>query len=197
MAVSTKALPTSGTATPVAVDGPGYVCVGAIAGAHGIRGDVKVKPFTEDPLDVGAYGPVFTARGISLKLQPVRVQGQALIARIEGVADRNAAEALRGQRLYVPRDALPETDEDEFYHADLLGLPVVDGAGETIGTVRTIQDFGAGDMLEVALATGGTAFLPFTLDVVPTVDLKAGHLIALPPEGWLDVPKAEDGEGTE
>lgn len=195
MAVSTKTSPPAGTATQVAVDGPGFVCVGAIAGAHGIRGEVKVKPFTADPLDVGSYGPVLTTRGTRLDLQPLRVQGQVVVARIDGVADRNAAEALKGLRLYVPRDALPDTDdEDEFYHADLLGLPIVDAAGETIGTVRTIQDFGAGDMLEVALATGGTAFLPFTRETVPTVDLKSGRLTAVPPEGWLTVPEEKEGD---
>lgn len=203
MAAPTKIAPNPGTAALPAVDGPGYVCIGAVAGAHGIRGEVKVKPFTEDPLAVGDYGPVLTSKGLTLELQPLRVQGTAVVVRIDGVDDRNKAEALRGQRLYVPRAALPEPDEDEFYHADLLGLPVVDGAGNRLGTVATIQDFGAGDMIEVTFDGGGSAFLPFTRDVVPTVDLKAGHLVAVPPEGWLDAPddqseeagRGEEGEG--
>ncbi|PWR22088.1 ribosome maturation factor RimM [Zavarzinia compransoris] len=188
-----KTAPKPGTAAP-AVDGPGYVCVGAVAGAHGIRGEVKVKPFTEDPMAVGGYGPVLTSKGLTLELQPLRVQGTAVVVRIDGVDDRNKAEALRGQRLYVPRAVLPEPDEDEFYHADLLGLPVLDGAGTRLGTVAAIQDFGAGDMIEVAFDGGGSAFLPFTREVVPGVDLKAGHLVAVPPEGWLDVPDEENGE---
>lgn len=197
MAAPTKIAPKPGTAALPAVDGPGYVCIGAVAGAHGIRGEVKVKPFTEDPLAVGDYGPVLTNKGLTLELQPLRVQGTAVVVRIDGVDDRNKAEALRGQRLYVPRAALPEPDEDEFYHADLLGLPVVDGTGNRLGTVATIQDFGAGDMIEVAFDGGGSAFLPFTREVVPTVDIKAGHLVAVPPEGWLDVPeeKGDEGEG--
>ncbi len=182
----------AGTATPVAVEGRDFVCVGAVAGAHGIRGEVKVKPFTEDPMAVGAYGPLTTEKGRLLKLTPIRVQGGAVIARIEGVDDRNAAEALRGSRLHVPRANLPATeDEDEFYHADLIGLAVVDAAGEAIGKIVAIQDFGAGDMLDVALATGGFAYLPFTREVVPTVDVKAGKVVAVPPEGWLEEPEAE------
>lgn len=187
MTAPRKTSPTPAVAAQAAPDERTHVCVGAIAGAHGIRGEVKVKAFTEDPMDVGAYGPVTTERGRVLVLDPIRVQGQAVVARVEGVADRNAAEALRGNRLWVPRAALPETgDEDEFYHADLLGLPVVDGAGTLLGTVATIQDFGAGDMIEVAFPQGGTAFLAFTREIVPSVDLKAGRLIAVPPEGWAD-----------
>ncbi len=182
-----KTRPSIGTAEISAVDERTHVCVGAIAGAHGIRGEVKVKSFTSDPLDVGAYGPVLTDRGARLVLLPLRVQGQAVVARIEGVADRNAAEALRGRRLYVPRSALPATeDEDEFYHADLLGLAVVDGAGEVLGKVASIQDFGAGDMIEVAFEGGASAFLAFTREIVPVVDIAAGRLVAHPPEGWAD-----------
>lgn len=188
---------TTGPTAAAVVEGPDFVCVGAIAAAHGIRGEVKVKSFTADPLDVGAYGPLTTDRGLVLKLKPLREQGDGVIARVDGIEDRNAAEALRGLKLFVPRAQLPETqDEDEFYHADLLGLGVEDQSGVKIGRIRSIQDFGAGDMLEITLEQGGSAFLSFTREMVPTVDIKAGRVIAVPPEGWLDEParEGEDGE---
>jgi len=187
---------TTGTTAPAVVEGPDYVCVGAIAAAHGIRGEVKVKPFTADPVDVGAYGPVTTDRGQILKLKVLREQGDAVVVRIEGVADRNEAEALRGLKLFVPRDKLPAPDdEDEFYHADLLGLGVEDQAGVKLGRILSIQDFGAGDMLEIALEQGGSAYLAFTREAVPAVEVKAGRVIANPPEGWLEEPARDDEEG--
>ncbi|RJF88484.1 ribosome maturation factor RimM [Oleomonas cavernae] len=183
---------TTGTTAPAVVEGPDYVCIGAIAAAHGIRGEVKVKSFTAEPVDVGAYGPVTTDRGQVLTLKVLREQGKAVIARIDGVGDRNAAEALRGLKLFVARAALPApVGEDEFYHADLLGLAVEDEAGDKLGRVLSIQDFGAGDMIEVALAAGGSAFLAFTRQAVPVVDVKNGRVIVAPPEGWLDQGEAD------
>ncbi len=186
---------TTGTTAPAVVEGPDFVCVGAIAAAHGIRGEVKVKAFTADPLGVGAYGPVTTDRGQVLKLKVLREQGDAVIARVDGVTDRNGAEALRGLKLYVSRASLPAPeDEDEFYHADLLNLAVEDQAGETLGRIASIQDFGAGDMIEIALAQGGSAYLAFTRDIVPTVDVKGGRVIVAPPAGWLDQGEKEGEE---
>lgn len=187
---------TTGSTAPAVVEGPDYVCVGAIAAAHGIRGEVKVKSFTADPLDVGAYGPVTTDRGQVLKLKVLREQGDAVVVRIEGIADRNEAEALRGLKLFVSRDKLPASDdEDEFYHADLLGLAVEDQAGVKLGRILSIQDFGAGDMLEIALEQGGSAYLAFTREAVPVIEVKAGRVIANPPEAWLEEPARDDGEG--
>jgi 16S rRNA processing protein RimM len=154
-----------------------------------------VKTFTAEPADVGAYGPLTDASGArSFRLTVERALQGAVIARIAGVTDRNAAEALRGTRLYVARTALPEPDEDEFYHADLLGMAVVDEAGAAIGTVATVQDFGAGDVLEIRLAAGGTAWLPFTRAQVPVVNVAARRLVAAPPENWLAPAEPEGRE---
>ncbi|WP_439817927.1 ribosome maturation factor RimM [Zavarzinia sp. CC-PAN008] len=171
------------------------LCLGAIAGAHGVRGQVRVKTFTATPDGVGAYGALSTEDGRRFRLVVERVMDGFVIARIDGVGDRNAAEALRGTRLYVPRAALPQAEDDEFYHADLLGLAVEDRAGTVLGTVRAIHDFGAGDLLELALPEGGTALLPFTQAVVPVVDVKAGRLVAEPPEGWNAPARADEAEG--
>lgn len=177
----------------------GHLLLGAVAGAHGIRGAVKLKTFTADPAAIGSYGPLVDERGRRFVVHVDRALAGAVIARIDGVGDRNAAEALRGTRFYVPRAALPEPDEDEFYHADLLGLAVEDAAGGRIGTVATVQDFGAGDVLEIRLAEGGMAWLPFTRAMVPKVDVAGGRLVASPPEDWLlpPEPEGEDERGGE
>jgi 16S rRNA processing protein RimM len=161
----------------------GLICIGQIVGAQGIQGAVRVKSFTADPPDVAAYGPVTDESGRRFRL---KVAGQAkgvVICRIDGVNDRNAAEALKGTRLHVAREMLPEPEEeDEFYHADLIGLPVELKDGTVLGKVRAVFDFGAGDMLELVGPGGETRLLPFTREAVPVVDIKAGRLIASPPE---------------
>lgn len=158
------------------------VCVAVVATAHGLRGALKLRCFTERPENVAAYGPVYDKAGRKLfRLRLIRTQGETAIAAAEGVSDRNAAEGLRGRELYVPRAALPAPEEDEFYHEDLIGLPVRSVNGEELGTVRAVFDFGAGDVLEVRQASGGTLFLPFTRAVVPSVDLEAGLVIVDPP----------------
>ena len=160
------------------------VCLGAIAGAHGVRGQVRIKAFTEVPEDLTAYGPLGDEAGrrrfrISLT---GRSKGN-LLAKIAGVTDRDAAEALRGTRLYVARDALPAPeDEETFYHADLIGLLAETPEGEALGRVRQIHNFGAGDVLEVVPEDAGEArFLPFTKAVVPDLDLAGGRLTVVPP----------------
>lgn len=174
------------------------VCVGAIAAAHGIKGEVKIKAFTADPLGVGAYGPVSDEAGArQFRLSHLRAPGGAagesvVIARIEGVTDRNGAEALRGLRLYVPRASLPAAEPDEYYHHDLIGLTAVLVSGERLGTVRAVDNFGAGDLLDIARDDGGSVVVPFTHAVVPMVDLAAGKVVVDPPEGLLDEPG--DGE---
>jgi 16S rRNA processing protein RimM len=173
------------------------VVLGRISGAHGIRGEVRIKPFTERPEDIGSYGPV-TARpgGRELRLKIVRLVKGGVIARIEGVADRTAAEGLKGLELEVERTALPEAAEDEFYHADLIGMAVEDKDGRTLGTVTAVQNYGGGDILEIAPETGGPAVLMnFTREAVPVVDLAKGRLVADPPAGVFDDGESDDGEG--
>lgn len=176
------------------------VLVGVIVGAHGIRGDVKVKSFTGEPEGVAAYGPVQTESG--QRTFALRVKGVAkgtVICAVKGVADRNAAEALKGTRLYLPRTALPpqQLEEDEYYQADLVGLTVemADGSG-TVGTVAAVYDFGAGDILEVTPVDGGLTrkpvLVPFTRAVVPVVDIAAKRLVIDPPAGLIDESRPED-----
>jgi len=163
------------------------VCLGAITGPHGVRGLVKVKPFTEVPEDIAAYGPVEDEAGT--RRLTLRVTGSAkgqVIVAVDGVGDRNAAEALKGQRLYVERAALPEPDDGSFYHADLIGMSVVGPDGAELGTVTALYDFGAGDLLEFRGADGKARMLPFTEAVVPTVDLEARRMVVDPPDGALD-----------
>lgn len=161
------------------------VCVGAIAGAFGVRGEVRLKSFCAPPEAISDYGPLTTEdRGQSFS---VRLTGQAkgaLTARLGGVGTKEQADALRGTQLFAPRDRLPALPDDEFYHADLIGLEVLDTGGRSLGRIRAVHDHGAGDLLEVhgpGLKNG--ALLPFTQDAVPTVDIAGGRVIADPPEG--------------
>ncbi len=164
------------------------VCIGAIAGAHGVRGDLRVRTFTARPEDVGAYGAVETDDGRRLALHVVRPLKDGLVAaRVAGITDRDQAEALRGQRLHVPRTALPAPEDDEFYHADLIGLAVQRSDGAALGTVAAVHDFGAGDILDIVPADGGESVLmPFTRETVPVVDVAGGRLIADPPSGLFE-----------
>lgn len=168
------------------------ILVGVIAGAHGVRGQVRIRSFTADPKGVAAYGPVFDETGRrSLKLTVVGATKGSVIARVEGVEDRNAAEALKGLRLYVPRSALPEPEDDEYYHADLIGLAVELPGGEPFGRIAAVQNYGAGDVLEIQPQTGGpTVVVPFTRAVVPVVDIPGGRIVLEPPPGLLDEPPA-------
>jgi 16S rRNA processing protein RimM len=159
------------------------VMVGVIVGAHGVRGQVRVKPFTAEPEAVAAYGAVEDESGAHrFELGLVGRGKGVVIARLPGIADRDAAEALKGTRLYVPRAALPAPAEEEFYHADLLGLEAVTRDGASLGRVAAIHDFGAGDTIEVTRPDGGTLFVPFTKGAVPEVDLAAGRLVVEPPQ---------------
>jgi 16S rRNA processing protein RimM len=176
------------------------VCVGAISGARGLNGDVWVKSFTATPEDVAAYGPVSDAAG--KRRFTLRVVGHGsggVIARIDGIADRTAAEAVKGIALFVDRAALPAPAEDEFYFADLIGLTAEradgnDEAGRVIGRVEAVHDFGAGAVLEVALAQGGIAMVPFSREAVPAVDLARGRLLIAPLPGLL-APNTDSESG--
>jgi 16S rRNA processing protein RimM len=146
-------------------------------------------------MDVAAYGPVSDAAGARrLRLKVTGRRGGVVLAQIEGVADRNAAEALRGLRLYVPRAALPPPAEEEYYHADLIGLPVELEDGRAFGRVRALHDFGAGDVIEVQPDAGGTPLLlPFTRDFVPVVDLAGRRVVVAPPESLLASERGREG----
>jgi 16S rRNA processing protein RimM len=166
--------------------------LGVVVGAQGVRGAVRVKSFTASPADVAAYGPVEDEAGARrFSLRVVGASRGAVIAKIEGVEDRDAAEALKGTRLYVARAALPPPGEDEFYHADLVGLEAVLRDGTPFGTVRAVHDHGAGDSLEVLRPDGTTILVPFTRAAVPEIDFAAQRLVVDPPEGLLDPPEPE------
>ncbi|SIR11977.1 16S rRNA processing protein RimM [Paracoccus thiocyanatus] len=159
------------------------VCVGAIAGAFGVRGEVRLKSFTSQPDDIAAYSPLYTEDGSrSFTVRLTRPVTGGLGARLSGVETREQAEALRGVTLWADRDKLPALPDDEFYHADLIGLSVHDTGGALLGKVRAIYDHGAGDILEIHGAGRGVLLLPFTRAFVPTVDLAAGRIVADPPE---------------
>ena len=168
------------------------VCVARIGAAHGVRGAVKLWTFTEDPFAVTRYGPLSTGDGArSFEVAHAREANGFLVATLEGVATRNDAERLNGVELYIAREKLPATEDDEYYHADLIGLAAETTAGEQLGKVIAIHNFGAGDIIEIAPPTGSTMLLPFSNEVVPTVDLKAGRvLIELPEEIEGDDPTA-------
>lgn len=166
----------------------GRVCLGAIAGAFGVSGEVRLKSFCAAPLDIAAYGPLESEDGTRrFVLTQLRAIKGGLAARASGVGDRGQAEALRGTRLYVPRTALPDPGDDEFYHADLIGLTVIGPEGQALGRVKAVHDHGAGDLLEVASpAHPSGVLLPFTHRAVPRVDLATGRIFADPPEGLFD-----------
>ena len=162
------------------------VCVGAIAGAFGVRGEVRLKSFCAEPQDIATYGPLITENGAkTFDVTLVRPVKNGFAAKLSGVRSKEAADALKGTRLYADRDALPELPDDEFYHADLIGLEAVDTGGAPRGTVHAVHNHGATDLLELK-AGGGTVLVPFTLEVVPTVDLARGRIIIDPPEGLFD-----------
>ncbi len=167
---------------------PDPVRLGVIVGVRGIKGEVKIKSFTEVPADIASYGTLFDRDGE--RRFDLRVTGQAkgvVLARIAGIDDRNAAEALKRTELFVDRSQLPPPDEDEYYNSDLVGLDAETVSGEALGKVRGVFDFGAGPVLEV----DGNTMVPFTRDAVPTIDLSAGKVTIDPPDGLFDTPDPE------
>ena len=170
------------------------ICVARIGAAHGVRGAVKLWTFTEDPLAVQTYGPLITRDGSrQFEVATAREAKGHLVATLKGVATREEAERLNGIELYVARDKLPATDDDEYYHADLIGLAAVTAGDAPLGRVIAIHNFGAGDIIEIAPPHGPTLLLPFTNAVVPTVDLAAGRVvIELPEEIEGDAPTSTE-----
>ncbi len=165
---------------------PSRLCLGVIAGAHGLQGAVRVKTFTAAPETIADYGPLEdTAGSRRFALRLARVEKGVALVRIAGIEDRNGAEALKGVELFLDRGALPPAeDEEEFYHADLVGLAAIDTKGVRLGTVRALHDFGAGDLIEVLPDEGGQPrVFPFTREAVPDIDLAARTVTIDPPEG--------------
>jgi 16S rRNA processing protein RimM len=163
-------------ATPAATR---LVLVGQVAGAFGVRGEVRVTAFTQSPEALFDYGPLLGASGEAvLTLVSGRAEKGALVARAREVETREQAQALRGLRLYIPRDRLPPPDEDEFYLADLIGLAAVSPAGVALGRVKSVHNFGAGDLLEIEPPDGAaTWWAPFTFAVAPEVRIAEGVVI--------------------
>ena len=163
------------------------VCVGAIAGAFGVRGEVRLKSFCTEPAAIADYAPLESEDGAQrFTVAITRPVKNGFAARLGGIGSKEEADALRGTRLFVPRDRLPSLPDDEFYHADLIGLSVSDTGGAVLGQVIAVQNHGAGDLLEIKVpGASATVLLPFTRADVPTVDLGAGRIVADPPEGLL------------
>lgn len=175
------------------------VCVAAVAGAFGVRGEARLKPFTAEPFAVADYGPLSTEAGDQrFEVRVTRpLKNGFVAARLSGVGTREAAEELKGVRLYAPRAALPEPEEDEFYHADLIGLIAEDLDGVARGRVKAVLNHGAGDILEIApLGDGRPVLMAFTLETAPRVDLAAGRVVIDPPLGvFADEEDADDEPG--
>jgi 16S rRNA processing protein RimM len=165
-------------------DQAALVTLGTIGAPHGVKGEVRVKSGTADPLSIGSYGPVTLPDGRRLKIKSVRPGGEVVIVKLEGINDRTAAEALKHMTLSVPRDRLPPTDDDdEFYHADLIGLRCETADGTLVGHVTAVHDFGAGDVLDIRPAEKGPQLsLAFTKASVPSVDIAGGKLIVVLPQ---------------
>jgi 16S rRNA processing protein RimM len=165
------------------------VCLGRAVGARGLKGEVRIKTFTEDPLAIGAYGPLQDeARTRQFEISSVQTSKDGVVARLKGISTREEADALKGVEFYVDRDRLPDVEDDStFYFEDLIGLVAINENGSALGQVVAVQNFGAGDLLEVRPATGGaTVLVPFTREIVPDIDKEAGWLLMLAPEGIFE-----------
>jgi 16S rRNA processing protein RimM len=174
------------------------VCLGVIVGAKGLRGEVRIKSFTEDPAAVGAYGPVTTGDGRSFKITVVGAAQGVVIATLAGVADRTQAEALKGTELFVERGSLPAAEAGTFYYADLIGAEVRLASGEVLGRVSALHNFGGGDMMEVGEGRS-SVLIPLTQEAIASLDVAGGQVVVHPIPGLLGGPSDESGEkgGTE
>jgi 16S rRNA processing protein RimM len=173
------------------VTAPATICVARIGAAHGVRGAVKLWTFTADPFAVEDYGPLSTKDGTRhFEVASAREAKDHLVVTFKGIATRDEAERLNGVELYIPREKLPATEEDEYYHADLIGLAAVTTADAPLGRVIAIHNFGAGDIMEIAPPSGATLPLPFSNAVVPTVDIAGGRVV-------IELPKEIEGDGPE
>lgn len=165
------------------------VRLGIVVGVRGIKGEVRIKSFTDDPAAIGAYSPLYDKTGERrFDLKVTGTQKGVVLARIDGINDRTAAEALIRTELFIERDQLPAPDEDEFYHSDMEGLEAVSVSGDVIGKVIGVFDFGAGPVVEIS----GNVMVPFTRAAVPEVDIEGGKMVIDPPDGLFDPPGKED-----
>ena len=168
---------------------PKLTCVGAVAGAHGVHGNIKVKSFTDDPLAFASYGPLLSEDGTHLFTpKNARPVGKFFSLSVTEKLSREDVEALKSTKLFVPRDALPEPDEGEFYYSDLMGMRVIDTDGDVVGTIQAVHEFGAGDTLEIKPPSGPSFFHPFTAHHAPQVDLAARTVTVL-------IEEAEEARG--
>lgn len=173
------------------------VVVAQIGAAHGIKGEVRLKSFTQNPADVAAYGPLSAADGRVFEIEAMRPAAgssspEMFVVRLKGVRDRNAAEKLTRLDLSVPAERLPAAEADEFYHADLIGLVAFTPEGTEVGTVIAVQNYGAGDLIEIAPPRGQTVLVPFTQSAVPEIDLTGRRLVVVPPKFVDDGDEAHD-----
>ena len=160
---------------------PRLLLLATIGAPHGIRGEVRVKSFTADPMSLGDYGPLFAADGRTFEIERLRPAKRVVIAKFRGIDDRTSAEALNGVELSVERSALPPAEAGEYYHADLIGLEAVDARGKPLGRVVAVQNFGAGDILEIKPPEGLSLLIRFTNANVPDIDIAGGRLMIVPP----------------
>jgi 16S rRNA processing protein RimM len=172
------------------------ILVARVGAAHGLAGEVRVKPLTADPMAIVGYRELTTAQGAHLLVEKARPAAGSspdmLVVRFAGIDRREAAEALNGLDLYIGRAALPAPDADEYYHADLIGLAAVTAEGEALGTITGVENYGAGDLLAIAPRRGDPFLLPFTRAYVPEVDLAGRRVVVAPPPGLIEEP-AEEG----
>ncbi len=158
------------------------ICVGVVAGSHGLQGAVKIKSFMVEPSDIGAYGPLTDKNGArKFEIDLLSISEKNLIAKLSGVTDRNSSEAIKGLELFLTRDLLPKLDKDEFYYSDLVGLSVENTEGEVIGVVGSVDNFGAGEIMEVNMKDGAVELLHISRKVVPEIDLRNKRVVIDPP----------------
>jgi 16S rRNA processing protein RimM len=168
------------------------VLLGIVGAPHGVRGEVRIKAFTADPLAIAEYGPLLDEQGRSFEIADIRPAKEVVVARLKGVTSREAAELLNGVKLHVTRDKLPAVeDEDEFLQADLVGCSVVGPDGAVLGSVSAVVNYGAGDLLDIATPDGRSVLMPFTRAFAPVIDIAAQRIEAVPPEGLFE---ADDGK---
>ncbi len=170
-------------------EGAKRVCLGRAVGARGLKGELRIKTFTEDPLSIGSYGPLQDEAGLrQFNISNVKAVKDGVVARLKGISTREQADALKGVEFYVERARLPDVEDDSsFYFEDLIGLVAINQNGSALGQVVSVQNFGAGDLLEVRPATGGpTVLVPFTEEIIPDIDFEGGWLLMLPPEGIFE-----------
>lgn len=168
------------------------VLLGVIGAAHGVKGEVRIKAFTADPLAIAGYGPLVDESGRLHEIVDVRPAKEVVVARLKGVSSREAAEALNGVKLHVAREKLPPPeDEDEFLQADLIGCAVIGPDGALLGTVTSVDNYGAGDLLDIATPDGRSVLMPFTKAFAPRIIVAEKRIEALPPAGLFEVDEDE------